>query len=48
MESNNKTKLDNFKNAICYIPFVSIWVFFTQKTKSKELQKHIKYSTFLL
>lgn len=46
----NKEKTNNtrFKNAICYIPFVSIVLFFTQEKKTKELLKNIKYGAILL
>jgi uncharacterized membrane protein len=48
MENNNKSNSDNFKNALCYIPFVSIVLFFTEQKKSKDLMKHIKYWSYLL
>jgi DNA polymerase III delta subunit len=40
---NNNSKNENFKNAICYIPFVAIVLFFTENNKTTELKKHIKY-----
>ena len=43
-----KANNEKFKNAICYIHFVSIVLFFTEEKKSKELFKNIKYGTFLL
>jgi hypothetical protein len=43
-----KANNDKFKNAICYIPFVSIILFFIEEKKSKELLKNIKYGAFLL
>lgn len=46
-EENNKSKNDNFKNAICYIPFVAFWLFFAESNRSEELNKHIKYGAFL-
>lgn len=39
---------DNFKNAICYIPLVAVVLFFTENNKTPELNKNIKYWTFLL
>lgn len=47
-QENNNTKRDNFKNALCYVPFVAIWLFFTEKNKSEELTKNIKYWISLL
>ena len=43
MEENNESKNDKLRNAVCYIPFVAFILFFTEKNKSKELMKHIKY-----
>lgn len=43
MESQNQ----NTKNALCYIPFVAIIIFFTENQKSPELMKHVKYGIFL-
>lgn len=48
MEENEVSNSDKFKHWLCYIPFVSIVLFFTENDKSEELMKHIKYSTFLL
>ena len=48
MSIYKKTDKDNFKNSICYIPFVAIFLFFTEKNKSKEYAKNIKYWIFLL
>ena len=39
----NNTNRNNFKNAICYIPWVAIWLFFTESNRSDELNKNIKY-----
>ena len=44
----NKTNNDNLKNALCYIPFVGIIIFFSENKKSDELVKNIKYSSFFL
>jgi len=41
-------KNDLLKNAISYIPFVGIVLYFVEKDKSPELMKHIKYGTVLL
>lgn len=41
--SNNQ----NLKNALCYVPLVSIVFFFVEKDKSKEFMKHIKYGSYL-
>ncbi len=48
MENSNSSNNEKFKNAICYIPFVSFVLFFTEQNKSKELMKNIKYWSFLL
>lgn len=47
MENKNISNGDKLKNAICYIPFVWIILFFTEQNKSSELIKNIKYWTFL-
>ena len=47
MENKNISNGNNLKNAICYIPFVWIVLFFTEQNKSSELIKNIKYWTFL-
>lgn len=47
MEENKKSNSDHLKNAICYIPFVAIWLFFTEEKKSVSIKKHIKYWNFL-
>ena len=43
MEENNESKNEKLKNAVCYIPFVAVVLFFTEINKSKEFMKHIKY-----
>lgn len=40
MSKNNK---ENFKYAICYIPLVAIFLFFTEKDTNDNYKKHIKY-----
>jgi len=40
MSENNK---ENFKYAICYIPLVAIFLFFTEKNTNEQYKKHIKY-----
>ena len=47
MDNNNGSNSDKLKNALCYIPFAWIVLFFTEQNKSAELMKHIKYGTFL-
>ena len=44
MPENNK---DNFKHAICYIPLVAIFLYFTEKNTNEEYKKHIKYGIML-
>ena len=44
----SENKKDNFKYAMCYIPFVAIVIYFIEENKSKELQKHINYWLILL
>lgn len=48
MEQENWSKKDNLKNAMCYIPLVSIVFFFTESNRSQEFNMHIKYGIFLL
>ena len=48
MVQDNKSKKDNFKNAMCYIPLFAIFLFFTETNRSEELNKNIKYGIFLL
>jgi len=43
----NKSNSDNLKNALCYVPFIAIILFFTEEKKSESLKKHIKYWNFL-
>ena len=37
------TKKENLKYAMCYIPLVAIFLYFTEKNISDEYKKHIKY-----
>jgi uncharacterized membrane protein len=48
MEQENGSKKDNLKNAMCYIPVVSVIFFFIESNRSDEFNKHIKYGIFLL
>ena len=48
MIDENNSKRDNLKYAMCYIPFVWIVFFITEKNISEEFNKHIKYGIFLL
>ncbi|MDQ7009980.1 MAG: hypothetical protein Q9M94_06850 [Candidatus Gracilibacteria bacterium] len=41
------TQKENFKYAICYIPLVAIFLYFTEKNTSEEYKKHIKYGITL-
>lgn len=43
-----KSNRDNFKYALCYIPFVSILFFFTEVNRDEDFDKHIKYWFFML
>lgn len=46
MEENKKesvSKSENFKNALCYLPFGFAVMFFIEQKRSEELMKHIKY-----
>jgi len=45
---DEKTKSENFKNAICYIPFLAIVLFFTDIKKNAEFEKNIRYGIYLL
>ena len=42
------TKSNNLKNALCYIPPVSLVLFFVETKKTDKLMKHIKYASILL
>lgn len=44
-EETQKTNKKTLMNSLCYLPFVSIILFFTESNKSKDLMKHIKYGT---
>lgn len=49
MATENKefSQSENFKNALCYIPLVAFVLFFTEKTKTVAMKKHIKYGAIL-
>lgn len=47
-DAKNQNQKDNVRNAICYIPFAAIILFFVEDKKSDELKKHIKYGIYLL
>jgi uncharacterized membrane protein len=47
-ENPQKTEKQKFKNAICYIPFVAVVLFFVEQEKTPEFNKHLKYGIFLL
>lgn len=40
---DEKLANQNFKNAICYIPFVAFVLHFIEKNKTKEYQRNIYY-----
>lgn len=42
-----KSKKENFKHTLCYIPFVAPVLFFVEENKSPELKKHINYGIIL-
>jgi len=44
---NNNTNWDNIKNALCYIPFVAVVLYFIEQNKSQQLEKHIRYGIVL-
>lgn len=48
MEEEDKSTKDNFKYSMCYIPLVAIIFFFTEKDRTEEFNKHVKYGIFLL
>ncbi len=41
--SDTQNKKDNLKFAMCYVPFVAIFLYFVEENKTKELKKHINY-----
>ncbi|NDK07815.1 hypothetical protein EOM39_01050 [Candidatus Gracilibacteria bacterium] len=47
MESSDNSPKDYFKNAICYIPFLAIVLYFIDDIKSEEYKKNIKYGVYL-
>jgi hypothetical protein len=47
MEENKQTNADNLKNALNYLPFVWIWLFFTETKKTPLFKKHNKYWNFI-
>ena len=42
-EESTKTNSENFKNAMCYVPFGAIVMFFAENKKTDTLKKNIKY-----
>jgi len=42
-ENSKESKSENFKNAMCYVPFGAIVMFFAENKKSDTLKKNIKY-----
>lgn len=47
METKNISNKEKLLHAACYIPFGWIVLYFLEKNKSKELNKHIRYGTIL-
>ncbi len=47
-EDSKKSNSENFKNAMCYVPFGAIVMFFAENKKSDTLKKNIKYWIILL
>ncbi|MCD5380418.1 hypothetical protein LR004_00680 [Candidatus Gracilibacteria bacterium] len=47
-EESTKTNSENFKNAMCYVPFGAIVMFFAENKKTDTLKKNIKYGMILL
>lgn len=47
-ENSKESKSENFKNAMCYVPFGAIIMFFAENKKSDTLKKNIKYWIILL
>lgn len=47
-ENSKESKSENFKNAMCYVPFGAIVMFFAENKKSDTLKKNIKYWIILL
>lgn len=47
MEWNETSPKDNFKNAICYIPLLAIFLYFIEEGKTEKYFKNIKYWIYL-
>ncbi len=45
---NNNSAKERFKNAIAYIPWLALFLFFVKDPKSSELQKNIRYGIYFL
>ena len=46
-EKTEASKSDNFKNALCYIPFWAIVIFLIENKKTPKLKQNIKYGLSL-
>ena len=40
---DNQSNSDNLKNALCYLPLVSVVFFFLESNKNPEFMRHIRY-----
>jgi len=40
---SESTKKENVKNAICYIPFIAIVLYFVEENKTQDFVKHMNY-----
>lgn len=47
MEKNQQSKNERLKWALCYLPFISIVIYFIEVEKTDFLKKHIKYGLYL-
>jgi len=46
--NNDDSKKERFKNAIAYIPWLALILFFVKDSKSEEFQKNIRYGIYFL
>jgi hypothetical protein len=46
MEENQSSN-QNVKNAMCYIPLIAFFLYFAEKKKSPDYERHMKYGMLL-
>lgn len=48
LKMEEKRKSDRVKNALCFVPFFAIIIYFIEKNKTERITKNIIYAVFLL